>query len=125
MVYTSGTTGRPKGELLPVASLVLQHSSYRMQTHNRIKHHCYGFADCPAGALHTYAGLTAHINALVTSWEWQSSDRILHCLPLHHVHGIINALHCAHAVGATVEFLPKFSPTAVWDVLMVRIAPSC
>ncbi|CAK0783610.1 hypothetical protein CVIRNUC_006809 [Coccomyxa viridis] len=82
VVYTSGTTGRPKG------------------------------------ALHTYAGLTAHINALVTSWEWRASDRILHCLPLHHVHGIINALHCAHAVGATVEFSPKFSPTAVWDVLM-------
>ena len=58
----------------------------------------------------------------MTSWEWRASDRILHCLPLHHVHGIINALHCAHAVGATVEFLPKFSPTAVWDVLMVRTA---
>ena len=60
------------------------------------------------------------MHALVTSWEWQAEDRILHCLPLHHVHGIINALYCAHAVGATVEFQPKFSPKAVWAALMVR-----
>lgn len=42
-------------------------------------------------------------------------------LPLHHVHGIINALHCAHAAGAAVEFLPKFSPGEVWKCLMVRL----
>lgn len=74
----------------------------------------------PAGALHTHASLAAQVQALVTSWEWQSEDRILHCLPLHHVHGIINALYCAHAVGATVEFQPKFSPKAVWAALKVR-----
>lgn len=34
VVYTSGTTGRPKGDFLPVISLVLQHSSYRMQPPN-------------------------------------------------------------------------------------------
>ncbi|CAL5220071.1 g2022 [Coccomyxa viridis] len=81
VVYTSGTTGRPKG------------------------------------ALHTHSSLGAQIHALVTSWEWQPEDQILHCLPLHHVHGIINALYCAHAVGATVEFQPKFSPKAVWTAL--------
>ena len=80
-----------------------------------------------AGALHTHRSLSAHIDALVSAWEWQAEDRVLHCLPLHHVHGIINALHCAHAVGATVEFQPKFSPMAVWAALMVRactLAPS-
>lgn len=75
---------------------------------------------CIAGALHTHSSLAAHMHALVTSWEWQEGDRILHCLPLHHVHGIINALYCAHALGATVEFQPKFSPKAVWAALMVR-----
>ena len=70
--------------------------------------------------MHTHANLTAHVEALVTAWEWQTGDRILHALPLHHVHGIINALYCAHAVGAAVEFLPRFSPAAVWERLMVR-----
>jgi malonyl-CoA/methylmalonyl-CoA synthetase len=73
-----------------------------------------------AGTLHTHGSLAAHMHALLTSWKWHQDDRILHCLPLHHVHGIINALYCAHAVGATVEFQPKFSPTAVWAALMVR-----
>jgi malonyl-CoA/methylmalonyl-CoA synthetase len=70
--------------------------------------------------MHTHAGLAAQVSALVSAWEWQSSDRILHALPLHHVHGIINALYCPHSVGATVEFMPKFSPSEVWKRLMVR-----
>ena len=84
IVYTSGTTGNPKG------------------------------------ALHSHANLAAQTQALVTAWQWQAGDRILHALPLHHVHGIINALYCAHAAGATVEFLSSFSPSVVWERLMVR-----
>ena len=30
------------------------------------------------------------------------------------------AMHTAHAAGACVEFLPKFSPAAVWQALQVR-----
>lgn len=56
---------------------------------------------------------------LCLSWKWRSDDRILHALPLHHIHGIVNALYCPIAVGATVEFLPKFSPTEVWKSLQV------
>ncbi len=84
IVYTSGTTGNPKG------------------------------------ALHSHGNLAAQTRALIAAWEWQAGDRILHALPLHHVHGIINALYCAHAAGAAVEFLPSFSPSAVWERLMVR-----
>lgn len=46
--------------------------------------------------------------------------RLLHALPLHHIHGAVVGLHTAHAAGACVEFLPKFSPAAVWQSLMVR-----
>ena len=59
------------------------------------------------------------MQCLVSAWRWSHHDTILHALPLHHVHGIINALYCAHAVGATVNFLPKPSPAAVWQQLMV------
>lgn len=71
------------------------------------------------GVLHTHRSVMSQVNALVNAWEWQGSDRILHALPLHHVHGIVNALYCPLAVGAAVEALPKFSPTAVWSALMV------
>lgn len=50
--------------------------------------------------------------------------RLLHALPLHHIHGAVVAMHAPHAAGACVEFLPKFSPAAVWDRLMVRLPSS-
>lgn len=84
MVYTSGTTGRPKG------------------------------------ALHTHHSIHSMVNTLVNAWEWRETDRILHALPLHHVHGIVNALYCALEVGAAVEVLPKFSPSEAWRRIMVR-----
>lgn len=81
IVYTSGTTGRPKG------------------------------------ALHTLKSIDAQITTLCKAWEWAPCDRILHTLPLHHIHGIVNALYCPLATGAAVEMLPKFSPTEVWSHL--------
>lgn len=53
----------------------------------------------PAGALHTHASLLAMVDTLCHAWEWQPDDRILHTLPLHHVHGIVNALLCALRAG--------------------------
>lgn len=55
------------------------------------------------------------VNDLCSAWEWSSTDRIYHTLPLHHIHGIVNAFLCAHHAGATIEFAERFSPTALWD----------
>ena len=54
----------------------------------------------PAGALHTHRSLAAMVDTLCEAWEWRQEDRILHTLPLHHVHGIVNALLCPLRVGA-------------------------
>ncbi|TPX41592.1 hypothetical protein SeMB42_g05504 [Synchytrium endobioticum] len=78
IVYTSGTTGQPKGCLT---------------THNNLEH---------------------QVLALIMAWKWTKDDKILHCLPLHHVHGIMAALTCALYSGATVEFVSKFEANAVW-----------
>lgn len=53
------------------------------------------------------------------AWRWRSSDRILHALPLHHIHGLVNALLCAHHNGAAVEFMSFKSPR-VWATLARR-----
>jgi hypothetical protein len=74
-----------------------------------------------ACALHTHGSINAQIEGMLEAWDWRADDRILHTLPLHHVHGIVNALLCAHSAGACVEFLPAFSPTQVWEHLMVSI----
>ncbi|OWY96393.1 Acyl-CoA synthetase [Phytophthora megakarya] len=81
MVYTSGTTGRPKGVVT------------------------------------THAALTAQISDLVTAWEMSSSDHLVHFLPLHHVHGILNNLLCVMYAGGSVEFLPFAKPSLIWSKL--------
>ncbi|MDZ7994709.1 MAG: acyl-CoA synthetase [Nostoc sp. EfeVER01] len=79
ILYTSGTTGKPKGVVT------------------------------------THQNIQAQVTSLNTAWEWTSNDRILHILPLHHIHGIINVLTCALWVGAECHILSKFDAETVWN----------
>jgi malonyl-CoA/methylmalonyl-CoA synthetase len=72
----------------------------------------------PKGALHTHGSLRAQAGGLVDAWGWRASDRILHALPLHHIHGIVNAALCAHLAGAGVDFAASFQPNAMWRRLI-------
>ena len=74
-----------------------------------------GTTSRPKGVVTTHANITAQITGLVEAWEWSADDHILLCLPLHHVHGIINVVSCALWSGATCEMLPRFDVEAVWD----------
>lgn len=56
---------------------------------------------------------------MTSAWDWSSDDKILHSLPLHHIHGIVNALHTAHFNGACVDMQAGFSPKQVWNKLQV------
>lgn len=79
ILYTSGTTGKPKG------------------------------------VVHTHSSILAQVKTLTTAWEYTSSDCFLHCLPLHHVHGLFNALFAPLYAGSMVEFMPKFSVRGIWQ----------
>ncbi|MCG3148865.1 MAG: Long-chain-fatty-acid--CoA ligase [Verrucomicrobiae bacterium] len=79
-----------------------------------------GTTSKPKAVVTTHANLEAQIASLVTAWEWTANDHILHVLPLHHVHGIVNVLLCALSVGATCEMLPEFDAEKVWDRLASR-----
>jgi malonyl-CoA/methylmalonyl-CoA synthetase len=74
-----------------------------------------GTTSRPKGVVTTHANITAQITSLVEAWEWSPDDRILLCLPLHHVHGIINVVSCALWSGATCQMLPRFDANGVWD----------
>lgn len=78
ILYTSGTTGKPKGVVT------------------------------------THDNLAAQVKSLVEAWQWTAEDQILNVLPLHHIHGILNATCCPLSVGACVEFLERFDPEAVF-----------
>ncbi|XP_071369429.1 malonate--CoA ligase ACSF3, mitochondrial [Centroberyx affinis] len=77
----------------------------------------------PKGVLHTHSNIQAMVQGLVSEWAWSRDDVILHTLPLHHVHGIVNKLLCPLWVGATCIMLPDFQPQKVWDMLLSSKAP--
>ncbi|SLM34752.1 amp-binding enzyme [Lasallia pustulata] len=87
MLYTSGTTSRPKGVLLPESVL------------------------------------TAQARSLLQAWDYTSNDHLLHVLPLHHIHGTVNALITPLFAGSTIEFMFPFNVTAVWERLAAPFLP--
>lgn len=87
MLYTSGTTSRPKGVVLETSTL------------------------------------TAQATSLFTAWKYTSRDHLLHVLPLHHIHGTINALLTPLFAGSTIEFMFPFNVDAVWDRLALPFLP--
>ncbi|KAI1432177.1 acetyl-CoA synthetase-like protein [Xylaria sp. CBS 124048] len=78
MLYTSGTTARPKGVLIPETAL------------------------------------TAQSRSLLEAWKYTPQDRLLHILPLHHIHGTVNAIITPLLAGSTIEFLFPFNADTVW-----------
>lgn len=69
----------------------------------------------PKGVVHTHNGLNAQVKVLTEAWEYSSADQFLQCLPLHHIHGLVNACLAPLYAGAVVEFMPKFSVRAIWQ----------
>lgn len=87
IVYTSGTTGNPKG------------------------------------VVHTFGSLDSQMQGMIEMWEWNRADVILHVLPLHHVHGIVNALMTPLFCGASCIMLPHFDAHQVWLYLLGYVMP--
>lgn len=61
--------------------------------------------------------ITAQSESLLKAWEYTPQDHLLHVLPLHHIHGIINAIMTPLVAGSAIEFLFPFNTTAVWSRL--------
>ncbi|KAL2438976.1 CoA ligase [Exophiala dermatitidis] len=87
MLYTSGTTNRPKGVVLSVSTI------------------------------------TAQARSLIEAWNYMPSDLLLHVLPLHHIHGTVNALFTPLMAGAAIEFAYPFNADTVWKRLAAPFLP--
>ena len=65
------------------------------------------------GAMITHNNVLATVTGLLSAWAWEQDDRLLLCLPLFHVHGLIVGLHCALAAGATVLMRERFDAASI------------
>lgn len=83
-----------------------------------------GSTGLPKGTVISHRNLQAQTSCLANAWNINKEDRILHLLPLNHVHGSVNALLCPLSVGAKVHMLSKFDPATVWSTLLNVNLPS-
>lgn len=67
-----------------------------------------GTTGASKGAVLTHANFAANAHNLIQSWRISESDRLLLPLPLFHVHGLGNGLHCWLASGCTLRLLERF-----------------
>jgi malonyl-CoA/methylmalonyl-CoA synthetase len=84
LLYSSGTTGQPKG-------IMLSHDNLRKNA-----------------------------ETLVEIWGFSCSDRLLHMLPIYHVHGLFIGVSCVLLSGASMAWHASFS-----DQAAVAALPDC
>ncbi len=60
------------------------------------------------GAILTHGNFAANALSLLTAWQITPSDRYLAALPLFHVHGLANGVHCWLASGCHMRLVERF-----------------
>ena len=75
-----------------------------------------GTTGASKGAVLTQGNFATNGLALVTSWGINASDRYLAALPLFHVHGLANGLHCWLFSGCHMRLFERFehAKAATW-----------
>lgn len=68
--------------------------------------------------------LTAQARSLTEAWKYSSNDHVLHVLPLHHIHGTVNAIIAPLFAGSTIEFMYPFNVNTVWGRLAAPFLPN-
>jgi acyl-CoA synthetase (AMP-forming)/AMP-acid ligase II len=68
--------------------------------------------------------MTAQAQSLVKAWKYSPLDHLLHVLPLHHIHGTINAIFAPLFAGSTIEFLFPFNAQSVWHRFATPFLPT-
>jgi malonyl-CoA/methylmalonyl-CoA synthetase len=69
------------------------------------------------GAMITHRNLVTNMIALEEAWEWTHRDRLLHVLPLIHVHGLSVALQGSLYIGSTLIVHERFDPLRTWKAI--------
>jgi malonyl-CoA/methylmalonyl-CoA synthetase len=74
-----------------------------------------GTTGASKGAILTHGNFAANAIVLNASWAMTSDDRLLTTLPLFHVHGLGNALHCWLLSGCHMKLVSRFEAAKAAD----------
>ncbi len=72
-----------------------------------------GTTGVPKGIMLTHGNLLSNALSLVAAWEFSDQDRLLHALPMFHVHGLFISLGCVLLSGASMRWLDAFDAATV------------
>lgn len=76
-----------------------------------------GTTGLPKGVVLSRRAIAANLDALAAAWAWTAEDRLVHALPLFHVHGLAIGLLGPVRLGGQVRHLQRFSAPAVAEAL--------
>jgi len=79
-----------------------------------------GTTGVPKGIMLTHGNLLSNTETLVEAWGFTADDRLLHALPVFHVHGLFVATGCVLASGASMRWLKAFRADQA-----IRHLPEC
>ncbi|HSD69621.1 MAG TPA: malonyl-CoA synthase [Woeseiaceae bacterium] len=79
-----------------------------------------GTTGVPKGIMLSHGNLLSNTRTLVQSWGFTDKDRLLHALPIFHVHGLFVAIGCVLLSGASMRWLPAFDAREV-----MKFLPEC
>ncbi|MFD8381312.1 AMP-binding protein [Streptomyces sp. NPDC059679] len=69
------------------------------------------------GAVLSHGNLASNCRALLEAWQYTAEDRLIHALPIFHIHGLFVAANMTLAAGASMYYLPKFDAGTIVDLL--------
>ena len=96
-------------DLIEKRVLVQKWSQVRWKNRKAMVIYTSGTTGPPKGVVQTFASFEAQVSMMLHAWGWTPNDVILHVLPLHHVHGLVNVLACPLWCGATCVMMPEFN----------------
>jgi malonyl-CoA/methylmalonyl-CoA synthetase len=72
-----------------------------------------GTTGAPKGAVLRHRNLLAATESVTRAWRWGPEDRLVHCLPVFHAHGLCVGVYGTLLSGGSAVLLPGFDPAAV------------
>jgi len=80
-------------------------------THPAVMLYTSGTSGASKGAILSHGSMKDNVLAFDQVLDWQPQDRLLHCLPVFHAHGLLIATHAMLYRGSSCIWLDKFSVT--------------